>query len=168
MGPVLVEAPPAVGFTGGWGDWQSGGHSSPGNSPGGGWALCGLLLLRASPQPGTGRTAYPEGGRQICPGIFSLRLFTCACSQIYQLVAAVIFNGHVAFSLTDVPFLASASPFPSGCWCVPVHLCACSPGSSGGSGEKPPGQLRGSVPSWPSCIWKLRAVSPTPGSEARA
>lgn len=79
------------------------------------------------------RAAHTWGGRQICPGIFSLRLLTCACSQIYQFLAVVIFNGHIASYLTDLPFLASASPFTSGCWCVPVHPCVCSPGSSGES-----------------------------------
>lgn len=159
LGPSLVEASPAVGFTGGWGDRQSGGHSSLGSSPGGRWALCGLLLIRASPQPGTGRTALliPGGGRQICPGIFSLRLLTCACSQIYQFLAVVIFNGHIASYLTDLPFLASASPFTSGCWCVPVHPCVCSPGSSGESR----GRATGSAPRLCALMAELHLEAPS-------
>ena len=73
-------------------------------------------------------------GRQICSGIFSLRHLTWVCLQIYQFLAAVIFNGHIASFLTDLPLFVPASPFTSGC-CVfrRIHASVCIPGSSGES-----------------------------------
>ena len=122
---------------GGWGDWPSGGCGSPGSSPGGGWALCGLPTAcnrqdRAACTWGAGGGS--GGGRQICSGIFSLRHVTWACLQIYQFLAAVIFNGHIASYLTDLPFFVPVSPFTSGC-CVfrRIHTAVCIPGSSGES-----------------------------------
>lgn len=119
----LVEPPAAAGFTGGWGDWLSGGCSPREQRSGGGWALCGLPAHQSLPtacnRQDRAACAWGRGGKEAdLSCTFSLRHLTWARSQIHQFSAAVVFNGHIASFLTDLPLFVPASPpFTSGC-CV--------------------------------------------------
>lgn len=98
------------------------------------------------------------GRKQICSAVFSLRHLTWACSQIHQFLAAVIFNGHIASFLTDLPFFVPASPFSSGC-CVfrRIRASVCIPGSSGESR----GRAAGSAPRLFTLMAELHREAPS-------